>query len=293
MATTSDTEKAARKKAYMLQWRAQNRDKVRATAKAWAGRNPEKVKAHTAASCARNGDKRKAYQQAHYIKHREKKLAYQRQYAIDNATKVKVARIKYVEKNASQFKEYHQQYQKANRAQIRTNAVAYNKQHAAKLKDWRCEWYAKNKEQQLAYRREYYEANKSRLLAEGVVRTARRRKEDALFAITCKIRSNVAGAIARCVKKSKRTEALLGCTIAHAREHVSRQFTVGMDWSNHGRGHGKWNIDHIVPMSTAKTQESAERLCHYTNLQPLWFAENMAKGAKLNWTPPRKKKREV
>ena len=33
---------------------------------------------------------------------------------------------------------------------------------------------------------------------------------------------------------------------------------------NHG-----WDIDHIIPVSTAKTEEDIIKLNHYTNLQPL------------------------
>ena len=40
-----------------------------------------------------------------------------------------------------------------------------------------------------------------------------------------------------------------------------------MTFDNHGL-YG-WHIDHIIPLSTAKTEE-AIKLCHYTNLQPLW-----------------------
>jgi cytidylate kinase len=30
-----------------------------------------------------------------------------------------------------------------------------------------------------------------------------------------------------------------------------------------------WDIDHMIPVSTAKTEEDVIRLNHYTNLQPL------------------------
>ena len=51
-----------------------------------------------------------------------------------------------------------------------------------------------------------------------------------------------------------------------------------MTWENHG----KWHIDHIIPLKFKKDgkiptiEETAERL-HYTNTQPLWAELNIAK----------------
>jgi len=46
-----------------------------------------------------------------------------------------------------------------------------------------------------------------------------------------------------------------------------------MNWDNRGLYNGEpnygWDIDHIIPSSTAKTEDELIRLNHYTNLQPL------------------------
>jgi hypothetical protein len=42
-----------------------------------------------------------------------------------------------------------------------------------------------------------------------------------------------------------------------------------------------WEIDHIIPISSAKNKEEMISLCHYTNLQPLWHIDNMIKGNKI------------
>jgi hypothetical protein len=49
-----------------------------------------------------------------------------------------------------------------------------------------------------------------------------------------------------------------------------------MSWENHG----EWHIDHIVPLSSAITEEELRKLSHYTNLQPLWATDNLSKGSK-------------
>jgi hypothetical protein len=82
-------------------------------------------------------------------------------------------------------------------------------------------------------------------------------------------------------KKGKKTEEILGCTVDNFIQHLQSQFKPGMTLENHGQGKGKWNIDHIIPISSAKTEEEIYRLNQYTNFQPLWWVENIAKGKKI------------
>jgi len=77
--------------------------------------------------------------------------------------------------------------------------------------------------------------------------------------------------------KNNATVKMLGCNFKTAHKHIERQFTKGMSWDNQG----EWHIDHIVPLSSAKTEEQLIKLCHYRNLQPLWAYDNISKGAKM------------
>jgi hypothetical protein len=107
---------------------------------------------------------------------------------------------------------------------------------------------------------------------------------DPIFKQQCVIRSLIYSSFNRSLKgiykKGKKTESILGCTIEEFIQHLQSLFTEGMTLENHGQGKGKWNIDHIVPISSAKTEEEIYKLNHHSNLQPLWWEENMAKGAK-------------
>lgn len=79
--------------------------------------------------------------------------------------------------------------------------------------------------------------------------------------------------------KSKKTFELLGCDMTTFRAHIELQFTDGMTWDNHGHGFGKWNFDHVVPLLYGDPdQKTMEERMHYTNLQPLWYKDNVTKG---------------
>jgi hypothetical protein len=79
-------------------------------------------------------------------------------------------------------------------------------------------------------------------------------------------------------RKAAKTEMLLGCSLAKAQSHLESQFSLGMTWDNHG----EWHIDHIRPCASfdLTDPEQQKECCHYTNLQPLWAAENLAKSDK-------------
>ncbi len=57
-----------------------------------------------------------------------------------------------------------------------------------------------------------------------------------------------------------------------------------MNWENHGQGEGKWNIDHITPVKYPgkaggePTLEEVVARLYWTNCQPMWAIENIAKG---------------
>lgn len=81
------------------------------------------------------------------------------------------------------------------------------------------------------------------------------------------------------VTKSAKTAVLLGCSIPELREHLEKQFRPGMTWENYGP---VWHVDHIKPCAAFNLVDpEQQRICfHWTNLQPLFAAENIAKGDK-------------
>jgi hypothetical protein len=70
---------------------------------------------------------------------------------------------------------------------------------------------------------------------------------------------------------------VLGCSPRELRAHIEAQFLPGMSWDN--RGLDGWEIDLIRPISSFDlTDPDQVGLCfHYTNVQPLWRADNQRK----------------
>ena len=59
---------------------------------------------------------------------------------------------------------------------------------------------------------------------------------------------------------------------------IESKWLEGMSWDNHTVN--GWHIDHVIPLASAKTEEEIYKLNHYTNLQPLWWYDNLSKGKK-------------
>jgi hypothetical protein len=78
-------------------------------------------------------------------------------------------------------------------------------------------------------------------------------------------------------RKAARTMELIGCTIAEVRANLESKFSPGMTWKNCGRN--GWHIDHIRPCDSFDLEDpDQQRICfHFTNLQPLWEANNISK----------------
>ena len=80
-------------------------------------------------------------------------------------------------------------------------------------------------------------------------------------------------------KANELARSLLGCSIPQFFIHLENQFTEGMEWHNYG----KWHIDHIIPCTAFDLSiESHVKECfHFSNMQPLWASDNIAKGNRI------------
>jgi hypothetical protein len=107
-------------------------------------------------------------------------------------------------------------------------------------------------------------------------RTAEKRK-DPLYRAVCNIRSRISTACSNGFTKPGSTIGALGCSLPELKLWLEKQFLPGMSWENYGRK--GWHVDHVREVCTFDLSDPAQfSACnHYTNLQPLWASDNLAK----------------
>ena len=73
--------------------------------------------------------------------------------------------------------------------------------------------------------------------------------------------------------KKSHTYEIIGCSYDFLLDYLEAKFENWMNWNNKGLYNGEltygWDIDHIIPLSSATNEEELIKLNHYTNLQPL------------------------
>jgi hypothetical protein len=127
------------------------------------------------------------------------------------------------------------------------------------------------------YSAKYYKKNREDILARNRETDRQRRQTDVLYMLKRRLSNIIHVAFKRGnFVKSSKTAEILDCDWDTARKHIEDQFQEGMSWDNYGI---KWHIDHIKPLAAASDAEELTALNHYTNLQPLWIADNLKKSS--------------
>jgi len=122
----------------------------------------------------------------------------------------------------------------------------------------------------------YYSANRDRIREQERQYQKERRAVDVDYRMKGLLKGRIRAAL-KGNRKSAHTLELIGCSIEELRLHLERQFVVGMTWENYG--YDGWHIDHIRPCASFDlSKPEQQRVCfHFTNLQPLWAADNKSK----------------
>jgi len=185
---------------------------------------------------------------------------------------------KFSEANKKRYAEKHdeiraqaRQWRKDNWDTLYPRKLAWDRKNAPQVREYKRQWAAQNRLEN----REELNAKQSAWTSK---RNSERIKEDPLFAMKLRLRKATCKAFSRAgyTKRSKTTE-ILGCSWEEVKDHIESGFTDGMNWDNRG----KWHIDHIIPLASATNEDELKKLCHYTNLQPLWGRDNIIKSNKI------------
>ncbi len=138
--------------------------------------------------------------------------------------------------------------------------------------------YKNNPERNRLDQKKHYENNKEKVLSR-VRRYKQSKKDNPQYILIKSIRSRLYKFFKNNKLSKRSTKDLIGCSEIELKEHIESQFIDGMTWENHGF-YG-WHLDHKIPLSSAKTMDELYSLCHYTNLQPLWWQDNLSKGNRI------------
>jgi hypothetical protein len=189
-------------------------------------------------------------------------------------------RKKYRQNNKEKVAETQKLYQQKNKEKIRNQKkIRYDLKRDCILLQKK-EYHKKNKEAICLKKREYFKSNKEKINAYRLNYQQNRTKNDSLFRFKRNVRALIHHSFKRnsnIFNKNSKTFEILGCTIEDFRTYIQSKFKKGMNFDNHGN----WHLDHIIPLSTALTEDDVIRLNHYTNFQPLWAEENLSKFDKI------------
>lgn len=177
---------------------------------------------------------------------------------------------KYAQENYKKVLDTQKRWRKKNPEWVSNRYKKYRLENSEKVLEMNRNWYKNNPEKKKIYRENYKPRKRER--------RKERRENDNVFNLVnrlrCRLRKYL---ITLNITKKNRTFDIVGCTPEFLKEHLEKQFKDGMSWDNKN----EWHIDHIIPLSSAKSEEELYQLCHYTNLQPLWAEENLRKGNKI------------
>jgi hypothetical protein len=165
-------------------------------------------------------------------------------------------------------------YYEENKLNILENKKKYYLEKKDIILEKRMSYHYKNYELIKNYKKEYYQNNKIKFNEYNKFNY----HNNILYKIGKLVRRRVFDYITKNNIKSIKTFEVVGCSPEFLKEFLENKFTEGMSWERMGKD---IHIDHIIPLSSAKTEEEIYGLCHYTNLQPLWAEDNLRKGDKI------------
>jgi len=232
--------------------------------------------------------KKKAYREKNIVKVKE----YFAEYRKNNHELVKARQRKQYHENKEQYKEY----AKENEEKIKIRLKKWREDNKEKISALNKEYKQLHKERYKKYNREYKKKyvveNREKLNKQKREYMKKRKATDPGFKTATILRTRMRQLINEGKMKkhsasiTEFAKIVIGLPQKEFLEYIELQFyphpVTGkkMTWKN--QTYRGWHLDHIKPVSKFDLTKWEEQLkCfHYTNLQPLWAEENLAKSDK-------------
>ena len=195
-----------------------------------------------------------------------KQVEYSRKYYLKNSEKIKNRVKEYRANNPELIKECKKKHYIENSEHLIIKAKNYYAKNTDIINTKHKEYVAKNSETIKNYQKDY---------------KRNRRNTDPIFKMVCNLRSRIQIALkSQGATKDISSKELFGADQEFVWKHLESQFKEGMTRENNNRK--GWHIDHIKPMNSfdLNDPEQLKECCHYSNLKPLWWIENLQKSYK-------------
>ena len=130
-------------------------------------------------------------------------------------------------------------------------------------------------------RHDYYLRNKEQIVKWSVDRIRELRKNDPFFRFKMNVRSLITSSFSKKgIIKSLKTEEILGISLKEFYNYLLTTFKEKYK-REYVEGEDRVDIDHIIPLFIAKTEEEVIKLNHYTNLRLIFRFDNRKKGYRI------------
>jgi len=184
--------------------------------------------------------------------------------------------------NKERILEKNKNWRLKNKERISIRNKRFREENKEVIREEKKKDYQKNKEARKKTGRKWRQNNKEKTN----LHERSRKINDPCYKLKCNLRTRLKVIIKKGTKVGSAVRDL-GCSADYLRWWLEQNFhnhpTTGeiMTWENYGKN--GWHIDHIIPLSMVNLQDEYwfKKVCHFTNLQPLWREENIAKGNKI------------
>lgn len=197
----------------------------------------------------------------------------------------------YNQKNKEKIKQYNQTperkkttklYREKNKEHINKHVKSWRKNNPEKVKNQAKQYYQNHKEEHQARTENFRKIN-----PQYFRNYFKKYKNDPIKGPLLKLHNTLNSGIRNGMKKINNNKYQSSLNVVGLeswdkfREHIESLWVEGMNWNNYGNKKGQWSIDHIIPIDSVKNIDEVNKINHYTNLQPLWWDENIRKSNKL------------